>query len=145
MILKTWKRRICYVALYEFFAIIFSSLILAYFTNSQPIDSTPIAISISIIATTWNYIYNTVFEYWESFQKIKGRSLLRRSAQAVGYELGLICFIIPIYMWWYNINFIDALRMEAGILVFFLIYSFSFSWSFDRIFGLPDSASNGEC
>ncbi len=140
MALKAWQRRICYVGLYEFFAVVFSSFILAFFTDSKPIDSIPIAICISVIATTWNFIYNSIFEFWESSQRIKGRSLIRRAVQAIGYEVGLICFIIPIYMWWYHVGFISALKMEAAILLFFLVYSFSFSWSFDRLFGLPSSA-----
>jgi len=140
MDIDNWKRRIFYVISYEFFAIIFSSFILAFFTNSTAAYSTPVAIIISFAATSWNFIYNTAFEYWESRQKIKGRSLLRRSIQAVGYEAGLICFIIPVYMWWYKVGIFEALSMEIFILLFFFAYSFSFGLMFDRLFGLPNSA-----
>ncbi|MFG0496532.1 PACE efflux transporter [Pseudomonas sp. YQ_13] len=140
MALKPWQRRVFYVSFYECFAIAFSSFILAYLAGGKPIESTPVAICISVIATTWNFVYNTAFEYWESRQLIKARSLLRRATQAIGFEVGLICFIIPVYMWWYQIGFYNAIRMEIAILVFFLVYSFSFSWLFDRLFGLPVSA-----
>ena len=30
--------------------------------------------------------------------------------------------------------------MEAGMLAFFLVYTYGFNWAFDRIFGLPAAA-----
>ena len=27
--------------------------------------------------------------------------------------------------------------MDLGLLVFFLVYTFVFTWTFDRLFGLP--------
>ena len=30
--------------------------------------------------------------------------------------------------------------LDAGLIVFFLVYTFVFSWVFDRVFGLPASA-----
>lgn len=141
MTLQGWKRRVLYVGLFEFFAIIFSSFLLAYFVGGVTSDSVPIAIAISAIAIAWNYVFNTVFEYWESRQAVKGRSVLRRSVHAIGFEAGLILFIVPMYMWWYQVGLLEALQMEVAILVFFLVYSFSFSWSFDRVFGLPSSAA----
>ncbi|MGE8547743.1 MAG: PACE efflux transporter [Alcaligenes sp.] len=141
MTLQGWKRRVLYVGLFEFFAIIFSSFLLAYFVGGATSDSVPIAIAISAVAIAWNYVFNTVFEYWESRQAVKGRSVLRRSVHAIGFEAGLILFIVPMYMWWYQVGLLEALQMEVAILVFFLVYSFSFSWSFDRVFGLPSSAA----
>jgi uncharacterized membrane protein len=31
--------------------------------------------------------------------------------------------------------------MEAGLLVFFLVYTYAFNWCFDHVFGLPASAA----
>lgn len=141
MTLQGWKRRVLYVGLFEFFAIVFSSFLLAYFAGGATSDSVPIAVAISAVAIAWNYAFNTVFEYWESRQKVKGRSLLRRSVHAISFETGLVLFIVPMYMWWYQVGFVVALQMEVAILIFFLFYSFCFSWSFDRVFGLPSSAA----
>jgi uncharacterized membrane protein len=30
--------------------------------------------------------------------------------------------------------------MQAGLLVFFMVYTFVYNWCFDRLFGLPASA-----
>ncbi|EJC61602.1 PACE efflux transporter [Alcaligenes ammonioxydans] len=141
MTLQGWKRRVFYVGLFEFFAIVFSSFLLAYFAGGKASESAPIAVAISVIAIVWNYVFNTAFEHWEARQTVKGRSLLRRSVHAISFEAGLVVFIVPLYMWWYQVGLLEALRMEVAILVFFLIYSFIFSWTFDRVFGLPASAA----
>ncbi len=141
MTLQGWKRRVLYVGLFEFFAIVFSSFLLAYFAGGATSDSVPIAVAISAVAIAWNYVFNTLFEFWESRQAVKGRSVLRRCVHAISFETGLVLFIVPMYMWWYQVGLLEALRMEVAILVFFLIYSFIFSWTFDRVFGLPASAA----
>jgi len=41
---------------------------------------------------------------------------------------------------WFEITLWQAVVMEAGLLVFFMVYTFVFNWCFDRIFGLPASA-----
>jgi hypothetical protein len=35
----------------------------------------------------------------------------------------------------------EALVMDLGLVVFFLVYTFVFNWAFDAVFGLPVSAS----
>ena len=37
-------------------------------------------------------------------------------------------------------SLLQALAMEAGLMVFFLVYTFAFNWAFDGIFGLPAAA-----
>ena len=55
-----------------------------------------------------------------------------------------MCFIlfwlVPFFAWWLNISLWQALVMDVGLLVFFLVYTFVFTWCFDRLFGLPASA-----
>ena len=46
-------------------------------------------------------------------------------------------FLVPIIALWLDVSFMEALVMDLGLLAFFLIYTFVFSWVFDAIFGLP--------
>ena len=36
---------------------------------------------------------------------------------------------------------LEAVMIETGLLVFFLVFTVVYSWAFDRVFGLPASAS----
>ncbi len=133
------KRRILYVSLYEFIAIVFSGVIFMLIGQSWG-DSGVMAIAASTTAIIWNVVFNQLFEYWESRQTVRGRSIGRRVAHAIGFEGGLGCILIPMMAWWFGISLWEASLLEGGLLLFFLIYTYVFNWGFDRLFGLPASA-----
>jgi len=82
-----------------------------------------------------------LFERWEARQSVRGRSVARRVAHAVGFEGGLVLFLVPLFAWWFDVGLWQALVMDLGLLLFFLAYTFVFNWCFDRVFGLPASAA----
>ena len=136
------KRRVVYVGLYELFAIVLSAMLLEWMSNAGITESLGLAIAASAVAIIWNLIFNSLFERWESNRQQQGRNLAVRILHAIGFEGGLLVFLIPLVAWWYNVSFWQALVMDLGLLIFFLIYTFVFTWVFDRVFGLPTSANN---
>ena len=70
-----------------------------------------------------------------------GRSLARRVAHGVGFEGGLVLWLVPLMAWWLDISLWHAFLADLGILAFFLVYTVVFTWVFDRVFGLPASAA----
>ena len=108
--------------------------------GQQPGESGAMAVAASVIAMSWNVTFNHWFERWELRQTVKGRSLKRRIAHALGFEGGLGAILIPVMAWWFGISLWEATVMEAGMLAFFLVYTYGFNWAFDRIFGLPAAA-----
>jgi len=133
------KRRVVFVALYELIAIAVSSLLFMAIGQDAG-ASGAMAVAASVIAIVWNVSFNTLFEKWEARQRVKGRSVLRRVVHAVGFEGGLALVLIPLMAWWFGVGLWEATLMEAGLLLFFLVYTYVFNWSFDRVFGLPASA-----
>ena len=134
------KRKIVYVSLYEIIAIVCSTWGLAAMSGHGLADSGGVAVAASCIAIVWNLIFNTLFEAWEARQRVRGRSVARRVAHAIGFEGGLIAALVPLMAWWFGISLLQALLLDLGLVLFFLIYTFVFSWCFDRVFGLPASA-----
>ena len=134
------KRRVVYVALYELFAVVLSALVFAASSQHELASTTVLAVVTSLTAVTWNLIFNLMFEAWEARQSVKGRSVARRVAHALGFEGGLGLFLIPLIAWWLDLGLWQALVLNLGLMVFFLIYTYVFAWSFDRAFGLPASA-----
>jgi len=135
------QRKLVYVSLYEGFAILFASVGLAALSGAGAAKSTALAVASSVIAVIWNLVFNTLFEAWESRQKTRGRSVARRIAHAIGFEGGLAAILVPVFAWWLGIGLWEALLFDAALLLFFLVYTFVFNWSFDRAFGLPASAA----
>ena len=42
---------------------------------------------------------------------------------------------------WLDIPALTAFMANLGLLLFFFIYAIVFTWTFDRVFGLPESAA----
>lgn len=133
------KRRVVFVTLYEAIAIAVSSLLFMAIGQGAG-ASGAMAVAASAIAIVWNVGFNTLFERWEARQRVKGRSVLRRVVHAVGFEGGLALTLIPLMAWWFGVGLWEATLMEAGLMLFFLVYTYVFNWGFDRVFGLPASA-----
>lgn len=128
------KRRLLYVSIFELLAIVLSTVILMYLSDSQVKDSLPLAVIVSLAAVVWNFIFNTIFEYAEHYFEIKQRSFVVRSAHALGFEGGLVLICLPLYMYWYQVGLRQAFMMEIALLIFFLFYTFIFTLIFDQIF-----------
>lgn len=138
------KRKIVYVSLFEFFAVGLTTATLVLLAGSDSGHAGVAAVASSTVAVIWNFIFNTMFEAWEARQAKKGRSVARRIAHAIGFEGGLVAFLVPLFAWWLEISLWQAFVVDLWIVVFFLVYTFLFSLAFDRIFGLPASALSGE-
>ncbi|MDM0111594.1 PACE efflux transporter [Variovorax sp. J22R133] len=134
------KRKVIYISLYEGLAIVAASAGLSLMSGEGLDKSGPLAIASSVVAILWNLGFNTLFERWESTQATKGRSLMRRIVHAIGFEGGLAAILVPLFAWVLKVSLFEALVMDLGLLLFFLVYTFAFNWGFDRVFGLPRSA-----
>ena len=128
-------RRIIYVVAYEIIAILVVTgalVVLGYGGGSSGL----IAVVSSTVALVWNYVWTTMFEAWEKRQQSQTRTVGRRIVHAIGFEGGLIVFLVPIIAWILHISLLDALILEIGLLVFFLVYTFVFAWVFDIVLPL---------
>lgn len=134
------KRKVVYVSLYELIAVAITSFGLATLAGQELGHASVAAVASSAIAVLWNLVYNTLFERWESRQAVRGRSVLRRTAHAIGFELGLVVMLVPLFAWWLQVSLWQAFVLDLGLIAFFLFYTFIFNLAFDRIFGLPASA-----
>lgn len=134
------KRKLVYVTTYEIIGMVISALGLALLSGTTPTSTGPLAVIITTIAVSWNVIYNYLFEFWESRQASRTRTLGRRVLHAVGFQLTLIVYLIPLIAWWMGISLLQALLLDMALIVIIPCYTFVFNWIFDKVFGLPSSA-----
>ncbi|MDC8785250.1 PACE efflux transporter [Roseateles koreensis] len=140
--MKPTTRRVVQAVLYEVFAVVVVGPALATIFDESVVSTMGLAFLMSTVALAWNYIFNAWFERWEAKQPIKGRSLLRRLAHGAGFEGGLVVVLVPIMAWWLNTSLLNAFIADLGVLAFFFVYAVVFTWAFDRVFGLPESAAS---
>lgn len=134
-------RRVLQAILYEVIAIAFVGPVLSVAFDKPQASTLGLAVVLSTIALTWNYVFNWMFERWESRQSVRGRSFVRRLAHGIGFEGGLTVLLIPVMSLWLQISPLEAFIANLGLLAFFFVYAIAFTWAFDRIFGLPASAA----
>lgn len=134
------KRRIVYVSSYEIIGMIISSVGLAILAGDSVEHTGPLSVMITTIAVTWNFIYNILYEKWEAKQSNHIRTVKRRVGHAIGFQLTLVLFLIPLISWWMDISLIAAFWLDVAFIIIIPVYTFIFNWSFDKLFGLPISA-----
>jgi uncharacterized membrane protein len=135
-------RRVLQAVLYEVFAIAFVGPVLGLLFDKPQSSTLALAVVMSTIALCWNYGFNAGFEWWESRQVVKGRSLVRRLLHGAGFEGGLTVLLVPVMGHWLGISYLSAFMANVGLLAFFFLYAIGFTWAFDRVFGLPQSATS---
>lgn len=126
--------------MYEAIAIGIVGPVLAWVYGHSMSSSLTLAALMSSVALAWNYAFNALFERWEARQAQRGRSLARRIAHGIGFEGGLVFWLVPVMAWWLSIGWWEAFLADLALLLFFMVYTVVFTWAFDRIFGLPASA-----
>lgn len=134
-------RRCVHAVLYEAVAVLLTTAGLLLMSEHGLASSGGLALATSAVALAWNAAFNSLFERWEARQPRRGRSLARRLAHAIGFEGGLVLLLVPLIAWWLQIGLWQALLMDLGLLLFFLVYTVAFNWAFDALFGLPASAT----
>lgn len=133
-------RRILYAISFEAGGILLSAALLLLMAETTAGSSVVFSVLASTVAMLWNLAFNAMFEAWETRQTTRGRSLKRRIAHALLFEAGLVLALLPLTAWWFSVTLVQALAYEAVLIAAFLIYTWAFTWAFDRIFGLPASA-----
>ena len=134
------KRKLLYVTVFEAIAISICTVGFAMQSGKSLAHAGALSVMTSAIAVLWNFLFTHLFEAWEARQAGGGRSIRRRVAHAVLFESGLLLIIVPLTAAWLDITLASALVLNIGLAGFFLVYTFVFNWSFDRLFGLPLSA-----
>ena len=137
-------RRVLQALLYEAIAIAVVGPVLSLAFDKSPTSTFGLAVVLSTMALTWNYVFNWIFERWESRQSVRGRSFARRLVHGAGFEGGLVIILLPVMSLWLDISFITAFLANLGLLAFFFLYAIAFTWCFDRVFGLPASAQTAD-
>ena len=128
----TTNERIIHSVLFEVFAMC-TLIPLGSLLGGIDIKSmTGLALGLSLTAMCWNFIYNLLFDKYFGDNRLD-RGLVLRISHAIFFELGLLAVTLPAIMWVLDMSFINALIMDIGLIIFFLIFAILFNWSYDHI------------
>ena len=76
-------------------------------------------------------VFNIFFDRY--FPPAAPRGALIRTLQAVGFEGGSVMIAVPVTAAMLNIGLAEALMLDIGFLLFYLPYTYLFSWCWDKL------------
>jgi uncharacterized membrane protein len=131
---KSLYERFLHAVLFEVVALLLCAPVMSWLLGVSFAHAGLLTLMISLVAMTWNVIFNTLFDRLERRWKTPAaeRSFTVRIAHAVVFEAGLILAVVPMAAWWLGIGLIEAFVLDIGLVLFFLPYTLVFNWCYDK-------------
>lgn len=139
--IRSKKDRLRYTISFELFFTLLLMLLGTWVTKRQAADLGLLVALLTAKAMIINLLYNLLFDKMDvragripTQRKVSGRI-----AHALGLEFSLAVTSLPIYMWWLEYSFFQALMTNFLLILIAMIYTFLFSWSYDHLFPVRQS------
>lgn len=126
------KERFIHVFLFQITAGLFSLILALYLVDRNVMLTMSALVVGAIVATSWNWIFNYVFDRILADQREK-RSVLNRIIHACLFECGILIFITPVYSFCLGISIKEGLVLNTSVVVYFLIYTYIFNMLYDKV------------
>ncbi|WP_417328822.1 PACE efflux transporter [Halomonas cupida] len=128
--MRSFKERLAHMSLFELGGLVIVTPLASWLSGHGLGEIGVLAAALATVAMLWNLVWNWCFD---RLVPTRQRSLAQRFAQAFGFELGLLITTLPAVAWWLNIGLLEAFWLDAGFMLFFLVYAMAFNSIFDRI------------
>lgn len=128
----SFKERVLHALLFEAVALILLTLLAVIITGHDVTKMSGLAITLSLIAMLWNFIFNILFDKLYGEDRYS-RTLWIRIQHGFWFELGMLVFSFPVMMWVLQQSFLTVLLLDIGAMIFFLLYAIAFNWIYDII------------
>lgn len=142
IVIRTGKDRLRYTCAFELFLLIILAPIGAIVFDRHLAEMGLLSVVLSLKAMVFNLIYNWIFDLLDvRAGKIPTqRSFIGRMFHAIGFEFGLFLTSLPIVMWWLGLSLWQAILMDLVVTSFVVIYTFVFTWGYDRLYPVEQYA-----
>jgi len=131
---RTTTERVLHAVIFEVVANVLVFFILIVFASAAPSKSALLTVVSSMLAMGWNYLFNLIFDSVQLRVGFK-KDWRVRCLHAVLFEAGLLLALLPFAAWWLDITLLAALKLECGLVIFFLGYAYLFNllWDCGRV------------
>ncbi|WP_392890886.1 multidrug/biocide efflux PACE transporter [Pseudomonas migulae] len=117
---------------FELLAILICTPLLAWIMDKPMLDMGVVTVVIAALALAWNVVFNRAFDHVLQCFEI-AHNAWTRVAHALMFEGGLVAVGVPLIAWWLNISLWQAFLLDAGVLLFFLPYTYVYHWVYDVV------------
>ena len=127
---KSLSERVLHALLFEGLAVLLFSPLVALVSGKSLAHSGALTLMMSFVAVLWNMAFSAGFEALERSRGWR-RTLRLRLAHACLFEVGLIVALVPMIAWWMQVDLLQALLLDIGLVLLFLPYTLMFNWLYD--------------
>jgi uncharacterized membrane protein len=143
--MRTLSDRIRHAAIFEIIALVIVIVAGSWITGHSAASMGMLGLIFSLFVVGWNLLYNWLFDLWErEYRNTTKRGFGMRVWHAVLFEAGILVFGVFLVAWWLGITLLQALVLDIGIAVFFVVYAFIFNWVYDIVFPIPQPVTSIE-
>lgn len=128
--MRSFKERLAHMSLFELGGLVIVTPLATWLSGHGIEEIGVLAAALATVAMLWNLVWNWCFD---RLVPTRQRSLAQRLAQAFGFESGLLITTLPAVAWWLDIGLVEAFWLDAGFMLFFLVYAMVFNSIFDHI------------
>ncbi|MGY2293165.1 multidrug/biocide efflux PACE transporter [Pseudomonas sp. SDO528_S397] len=129
---KSITERVLQAIGFEGLALLICTPLLAWIMDKPALEMGMVTLAISLIALTWNVIFNGLFDRLKARLRLSG-GVWTRVLHALMFEGGLILVCVPLIAAWLNISLVQAFILDIGVLLFFLPYTYLYHWGYDAL------------
>jgi len=126
------KERIFHAMLFEAGALVLIASGTWLFTDESPFKIGGIGLVLSMIAMTWNYVFNAIFDRAVPGDRL-ARSKATRAVHALLFEAGMLSATVPVLMYFLEMTALEVLGLSVGSAVFFVAYAFVYNYAYDYV------------
>lgn len=135
--MRSRRERVIHIVLFEIGAVAAVAPVIAWVTGTPLTRAGALSLVLSAIATACNYGWTFAFD---RLVPTRSRSLGERIAQAVGLELIIGVFAIPLFVLLAGATPLRAVLLYLGGAGFFIVYSMAYNGLFDAIMRRVDAS-----
>ncbi|WP_062763465.1 PACE efflux transporter [Falsirhodobacter sp. alg1] len=139
--MRTTRDRIRHALSFEITGLLLIVPVGSFAFGMHMADMGVVALVCSIVATLWNFVYNIGFDrFMKWWRSTVHKTLTIRVVHTVLFEFGLLAFTLPFLAIYLQIGIWQALIMDIGFVIFYLVFAFFFNLIYDHVFALPKDA-----
>ncbi|MGF6095913.1 multidrug/biocide efflux PACE transporter [Pseudomonas sp. 18175] len=129
---KSMTERVCQALGFEGLALVICTPLLVWITGRPALEMGAVTLGLSLLALTWNIIFNSLFDRLKVRLQLAGGAWTR-VLHALMFEGGLVIIAVPLIAAWLNISLVQAFMLDIGVLLFFLPYTYVYHWGYDVV------------
>ncbi len=140
---RTRADRIRMALAFEIIGLLLLVPVTTYLLDKPMFELGSLAVLMSLLATWWNYQFNLWFDRYYLIPRGRWqKTYSERIWHAIAFEAGLlVAFLLPT-AWLLAISLWQALLLDLGFMLFYLLYGYGYHWGYDRLFPLSSGAIN---